>query len=343
MIRVDRSRASEPSSLHAAFGSDTLTELERVRAHRLANSGSAKGFEYARYKSADVKIALDSLFHGKCAYCESPYDVTQPVDVEHYRPKGSVEDSAHEGYWWLAMDWGNLLPSCIDCNRRRKQKVLELPENVDLPTLDATARLRTVEYNTGKKDAFPLRDETTRMLDEGDVTLLEREARLLLDPTRDDPDSHLVFDAVDGTESGDGWVSWVRPAPGDDPDSVSAVGTMSIKVYGLNRMGLVQARSRLLLELEFLLQVSLELRATISDLDSRSAGWQQRLDALAADHPDRAALAADLAFDGQLKSRLVVLRQRLEAQIASLAEPGAPYSAAVRSWMRKMAEKLSQP
>ncbi|MEF9674035.1 hypothetical protein QNM99_25505 [Pseudomonas sp. PCH446] len=44
------------------------------------------------------------------------------MDVEHYRPKGAVsEDASHPGYWWVAMDWDNLLPSCIDCNRKRKQ------------------------------------------------------------------------------------------------------------------------------------------------------------------------------------------------------------------------------
>ena len=342
MIRVDRSLASEPASLHSAFRSDDLTELERVRAFRLANNGSAKGFEYGRYKSADVKTALDFLFHGKCAYCESPYDTTQPVDVEHYRPKGSVEDSEHAGYWWLAMDWANLLPSCIDCNRRRKQKVLDLPDTPDLPTADAAARLRTVEFNTGKKDAFPLQDEGTRMVDEGDPSLLDNEARLLLDPTRDDPDKHLIFDTIDGTENGDGWVSWVRPVPGETPGSVSSVGTMSIKVYGLNRMGLVQARSRLLLELEFLLNVSVRMHETIADLGERAAGWQTRIDALAANDPNRALLEADLAFDAQLTDRLVVLRQRIEAQIRNLAKPEAPYSAAVRAWIKQMADKLKQ-
>jgi hypothetical protein len=61
-------------------------------------------------------------------------------DAEHYRPKGAVkykteagelEDATcevlnprqgrivtqrHPGYFWLAYDWRNLLPSCVFCN-----------------------------------------------------------------------------------------------------------------------------------------------------------------------------------------------------------------------------------
>jgi hypothetical protein len=76
---------------------------------------------------------LLNLFNGKCAYCETVLAANQPGDVEHYRPKGRIKDEAgkivtvvvdgeeieHPGYWWLAYEWANLLPSCIDCNRVR--------------------------------------------------------------------------------------------------------------------------------------------------------------------------------------------------------------------------------
>ena len=42
-------------------------------------------------KDAEVKAALEKLFYGKCAYCETFYSVQAPVDVEHYRPKSAVE------------------------------------------------------------------------------------------------------------------------------------------------------------------------------------------------------------------------------------------------------------
>src|SRR5262249_38675962 len=84
---------------------------------------------YSRYKDFLIR-----LFNGKCAYCESKFTVSQPGDVEHFRPKGRVVDDnfkpirvqhptkgeiEHPGYYWLAYEWKNLLPSCADCNRFR--------------------------------------------------------------------------------------------------------------------------------------------------------------------------------------------------------------------------------
>lgn len=68
-------------------------------------------------------------FHGKCAYCEKTI-TNQYGEIEHYRPKSGVlhenrspvyleSEGAvipHPGYYWLAYDWHNLLPSCTICN-----------------------------------------------------------------------------------------------------------------------------------------------------------------------------------------------------------------------------------
>jgi uncharacterized protein (TIGR02646 family) len=70
---------------------------------------------------------LLEAFHKKCAYCEITITGQGKGDVEHFRPKGAVQDengrpvlradgSPHPGYWWLAFQWGNLLPACRDCN-----------------------------------------------------------------------------------------------------------------------------------------------------------------------------------------------------------------------------------
>jgi hypothetical protein len=82
---------------------------------------------------------LAHVFHDKCAYCEREISGYYG-DAEHYRPKGAVkhknaaggfEDSTcgiydplnggdvvqpHPGYFWLAYDWRNLVPSCVYCN-----------------------------------------------------------------------------------------------------------------------------------------------------------------------------------------------------------------------------------
>ncbi len=57
-------------------------------------------------------------------------------------------------------------PSCIDCNRRRKQKIVNTADDVPpLPELQAQAmfdRTLSVE-NLGKATAFPLMNEATRV------------------------------------------------------------------------------------------------------------------------------------------------------------------------------------
>jgi hypothetical protein len=128
---------------------------------------------------------LEQLFHGKCAYCESNITSTHPIDVEHYRPKGRLKDIDgkivkitvngkefdHPGYWWLCYDWTNLLPSCIDCNRRRNHGE------------ELTA--------AGKADIFPISGKRA-----GSPTdpLLAEDA-LLLNPSEDgfDPGVHFEF------------------------------------------------------------------------------------------------------------------------------------------------------
>lgn len=89
---------------------------------------------------AAIKIfLLEHVFYHKCAYCETQTEQFN-YEAEHYRPKGEVtidvtvdannplplhhvlaEDEhgdpvEHPGYFWLAFDWTNLVPSCKSCN-----------------------------------------------------------------------------------------------------------------------------------------------------------------------------------------------------------------------------------
>lgn len=60
----------------------------------------------------------------KCFYCESTSEVVASLQVEHYRPKGALHDenrkiiSGSFGYYWLALEWSNLILSCSKCNGR---------------------------------------------------------------------------------------------------------------------------------------------------------------------------------------------------------------------------------
>ena len=105
------------------------------------------------YKLTPVKDALNATFHFKCAYCESYFGATQPLDVEHFRPKSGVlvgDELVWGVYYWLAASWGNLLPSCTDCNRPRRQA---LPDGS--------------EQTLGKANQFPISSEAKRAATEG--------------------------------------------------------------------------------------------------------------------------------------------------------------------------------
>jgi uncharacterized protein (TIGR02646 family) len=131
------------------------------------------------YADDQLRATLETLFQDKCAFCE--YALGEEWDVEHYRPKGRVAESAnHPGYYWLAYEWTNLLPCCKHCNQRRRDK----PITDDLRTLPAA----------GKADQFPLRDEGQRAHSHTDN--LAAEEPLLLNPCVDRPEEHLAYTAT---------------------------------------------------------------------------------------------------------------------------------------------------
>jgi len=322
MRSVRRDDVPPPRSLADEAGAGRR-ELDAVRVHMAGEPENRKTFDFKAYKGDDVKAALERLFHGKCAYCESAYAVTAPVDVEHFRPKAAVEDApGHPGYWWLAMAWDNLLPSCIDCNRRRKQ--VTPTHSASLSELQATS-----VASTGKKDAFPILPSGRRASAEGgDLTA---EEALLLDPTRDEPRAHLRFHLDPVKPLG---LVLPRETAGQTPalpaigpaaavaaaaaaSGVSQRGAVSIQVYGLNRLGLVQERTRVLRHLEFLRHAIAEIDATIDDLGK-----------------SRAKVAKDAA------ARLGRLIERIVAEIVAMAEPDQPYSALVAEWIEAYRTEL---
>ena len=241
MIHVDRSAVARPPVLDLS-DPNSLASKELVKARRHftvevppeggKTSAATRTFHFKVYKHPSVKAALAELFHGKCAYCESVYAKVQPMDVEHFRPKSGYMQGGKlnkPGYWWLAADWDNLLPSCIDCNRRRKH------HNLDGET-----------EALGKESYFPIEEEALRARAEGAEA---REVRLLLDPCRDHPEKLLSFGEMGEVKA--------RAGTGD-------LGRRMVKqstaVYGLNRSALASSRRELTLEVGSLIS-SLSLAA----------------------------------------------------------------------------------
>jgi uncharacterized protein (TIGR02646 family) len=210
VIRVGRS--GTPASLD---GPESVGGLETAAAVAYYSQTPPVGVEpdFTAYRGGDVRLALETMFGPKCAYCETQYASGNSPETEHYRPKKEIERGdktrIEAGYYWLAASWSNLLPTCVFCNRRRKH------------------RYEDGTRTTGKGIQFPLLDESRRATKPGEE---QAEEPLLLDPTVDDPNEHLRF----------GQEAVVSPAP--DGAGTSRRGEATIDVLGLNRPGLVHDR-----------------------------------------------------------------------------------------------------
>jgi hypothetical protein len=349
-----RSTSSTVSASAATTAASTVatTEFERAKKHfeeALAAGKEPGAFEFRAYKSADVKILLFQDFFDKCAYCESRYATTAPVDVEHYRPKGRVKEEgpAYTGYWWLAMSWDNLLPACIFCNRHNGQ-VTPTPPDPPMTPGSGPAEIAldesTGKFNswllltTGKGDSFPI--SKVRLATES-VDYASEEA-LLLDPCRDNPDEHLHFHidckaplglvlpkALAGAKTVLGHLTPVKRSASAKAivkhaaaTGVSARGAVSIQTFGLNRLQLVRERTRILRRLEFFEQLLIEITKLVVDL------------AAAPVHPD-----CKVRNERAVKS-LETMKSLITSQLREMTQPSALYSAMVKAWVNDFKSRL---
>jgi uncharacterized protein (TIGR02646 family) len=102
MIAVKRLPKPRVLERHEVRWRDTLlaavTEAERRRAE-------------SKYRHPEIREALNRMFHGKCAYCESRITHVDYGKIEHYRPKRGPRGRPD-----LTFEWNNLLWACGRCN-----------------------------------------------------------------------------------------------------------------------------------------------------------------------------------------------------------------------------------
>lgn len=215
MIKIDSS--AEPAFLSSA---SVISALDRIRER--VNAGQTPAIEKAdeHWRNERVTDKLYDSHHGKCCYCERMRDRKREMDVEHYRPKGKVEDDAsHTGYWWLVFEWNNLLWSCKTCNQKFKGTI------------------------------FTLLPNGTRSYDETSDLSLERPH--LINPKIEDPIQFISFQVDQG--GGRCFVTAV-PRAGIGSDNETRARE-TIRIVGLNRKepgySLVQERGDAFLETEF--------------------------------------------------------------------------------------------
>jgi uncharacterized protein (TIGR02646 family) len=229
---VDRTKELAPDWLMTPSAPVAQERSDAETYYALGKVKSA--FPFNEYKNYAVGLALTKLFAGKCAYCESEVGAPNDEEIEHYRPKGGIADDAlHDGYWWVASDWSNLLLSCTGCNQGRKQHLItaEMKEEDYLAQIAAPPRTKV-----GKLQQFPIGGKraiknTCELLDEDPH---------LIDPTTRDPQGAFKW----STSSA---YSIVLPALKDGVEN--PYGAATIKVCALNRSKLVKARTKLLKQL----------------------------------------------------------------------------------------------
>lgn len=219
MIHVDRAKYPSPEILTSPTAESTREELRTFFTwHRRTRAQKRFEFQRSIYEHPDVLDMLAKLFHGKCAYCESPIGETAEIEIGHFRPMAGAMDLKGrpdpDHYYWLAYVWENLYPVCPVCNMT-------------------------------KRTYFPVRGKRAARGTMGEE--LKKERPLLLDPCLDYPELYLDFRK-------DGMVYPRREIDADQAHLLKQEGIpssqrilkaeVSIYVYGLNREPLVAARKK---------------------------------------------------------------------------------------------------
>ncbi len=131
MILVDRGPA--PKFFHSKQYERLKAELfEYYMDYDVEKRRSSYHFKPLQVLIGKIKPELNKRFMNKCAYCESPIGAVSVADVEHFRPKRGARGFGESGdvsskeshfydnhYWWLSLEWENLLISCMKCNRSK--------------------------------------------------------------------------------------------------------------------------------------------------------------------------------------------------------------------------------
>ncbi len=171
----------------------------------------------SHWRDDDVRQVLWEMQHGKCCYCERKRDLKREADIEHFRPKADVTEAHgdHRGYWWLAYKWENLFFACKYCNQDHK------------------------------KNFFPIPDEDKRAQAPDDD--LEAEDASLIDPSRENPEDHLVYTVNEDKQRNEtSCIVWVHARMD------SRKGQETSRVTGLNREELIVDRASIFQDLDTL-------------------------------------------------------------------------------------------
>jgi uncharacterized protein (TIGR02646 family) len=125
MIHV--ARTSKPVSLiqNETNWRNELAAAIRSKDQRRISAASSK------YRRSDIKKALEVMFSGKCAYCESEILSVSYGHIEHFKPKSKYPSKAFA--------WANLLLACEKCNSSEHKGAKFPTARCGGPLVDPTA------------------------------------------------------------------------------------------------------------------------------------------------------------------------------------------------------------
>jgi len=189
MIKINR--GNSPDYLQSE---DFDLAFEKLKEFYSLKNRSQKRYDFPFNPKIDLKIKehLHNTFHGKCGYCEIKIEGYENGIIDRFRPYDGVRDKNEyfqDLYWWLTFEWNNLIYSCKECN----------------------------QY---KANYFPVKSIRLTSIESS----VELEKPLLLNPCKDSPEEHFMYD-----ESG-------------NINSVTEQGNQTIQLLRLDRTNLVQGR-----------------------------------------------------------------------------------------------------
>jgi hypothetical protein len=167
------------------------------------------------------KMQLQPGDLAKCNYCESKIEHAATLQVEHYRPKAKVDSGENDhvelpGYYWLGLEWTNLLLACPKCNGK-DAKGNKFPIRGTRAQVHNTVQMIDAALTLVRENCYANADP------------LQQELPILLNPEIDHPEDFLTFDIL-GNMSNHG------------PDAER--GEVSKDIYRLNRDELVICRQK---------------------------------------------------------------------------------------------------
>lgn len=115
-------------------------------------------------KNSEIFNALNTIYNGKCAFCESKLTGDVLKFISHYRPRPQ--------YYWLSYEWSNLLLCCEDCQAAKRSS--EFPIENEVNRLNAMPQSNSLHWQLNS-------------------TELRNEHPLLLNPEIDMPEEEFKF------------------------------------------------------------------------------------------------------------------------------------------------------